>query len=482
MRVLLWPTFSYPGNAHADSLYLIARNLVLANPDVYWHVVAPQWETKQPADELDELANVKKWHVEMPVLYRAQEAVVDPNVVWRFGPQDGDLPVEAVISMSPQRLPNLVNAWTIRSTPTSEPVFVNWDLLVRNDRSGEITSDEVELMQLAMGAAVADLNVHESPIARKMSLDMCRKYLSPSMVSRVIASSMDVLQGVPVEKIRKIAERTEKRERFTVYYGGRLSTSKRFDDLATIVRQAYEFGRDIDFVVTTGSLEGSKFDRLKEEFPWMELHVGLPQEKAWEIMASCHTSICFSSHELFGMAFWEQMVAGLPVVMKAERWNEDLLPEEYPFAVNSALEAAAVIRGQYEKWEKGEWHDVLEVHGPYRMQVAETMDADKNLRVLGRYVMDLVRSRRHEAFDAYEKGKRSGLSDLIDVVVEGKETIEWTELITGIRERSRIGKGVIGNKLKWARSNAMLDLYRMMIWKGWEDTMNTVEPLFRRKS
>lgn len=477
MRVLLWPTYSYPGNVQADSLYLIARNLIRANPDMFWYLPVPAWAADDGLDDLDVMLNVEKYPIKMPVLYRAQEAVPDRDVIWRFAPQDGNSPVEAVISMSPQRMPNLVNAWSIRSIESAEPVFVNWDLLVRNDRSGEMTADEIELIQMAMGYAAADLNVFESPIARKMAIDMCRKYLAPARVKGVLDSSVDVWQGIPVNRVLNATE-GKKRDRFTVYYGGRLSESKRFEDLAEVVRRVFEYGRDIDFVITTGSIEGQKLEELKKELPFATFHVGLSQEDAWRVMGTCHTSLCFSSHELFGMAFWEQMVAGLPVVMKAADWNYDLLPEGYQWIAYSNNQAAALLIQQYEAWRQnlapGDVMRDLRV----AEHIRDRMDSEKNLRELGLMVQGAVSVRRHSAFDSYEKGGRSGLSDLVDVVVADRASISWAGLVDGVREASRIGKGVIGNKLKWARSNAMLDLYRLMLWKGWVDMMDEEDPIF----
>lgn len=459
----MWPTYSYAGNVGADSLYLIARNLLVEATDP-WTMVVPEWSGKVP--EGDVPRNVTKVARPMLPLYRTQEAVADPEVVWRFAPTDGPRPVEICVSMSPARTLALANAWRCRSTPTAEVVLVNWDLLVRDDKNGEIHADDEELVHQAAGCAAADLNVFESPVAKSMALDICRKYLSPSLVRKVIDSSVDVPQGIPVDRMLAATTGIWKRPRFSVYYGGRFSTSKRIEELAEVIDALYRFGRDVDFVVTTGSLDGAKREKFMSRFPEVELHVGLSQEAAWQVMASCHASVCFSTHELFGMAFWEQMAAGLAVVMKAASWNEKLLPPGYDLTVTSAVEAGAKLRALYDDWRARGDGGVTIPQGPARW-VQERYDSMTNMRLLLRVLTDAVTKEREYAFQQYATGARGGLVELAQEVLE--DGLLWTEYVKRLREKSRVGANVVGAKLKWARSNAMLDAYRIPLWLGWED-------------
>jgi len=425
-------------------------------------MVVPSWSGKVP--EGDVPGNVTKIARPMLPLYRTQEAIADPEVVWRFAPTDGARPVEVCVSMSPARTLSIANAWRCRSTPTAEVVLVNWDLLVRDDKNGEINADNEELVHQAAGCAAADLNVFESPVAKEMALDVCRKYLSPSMVRKVLDSSVSVPQGIPVSRLLDAIRGIEKRDRFAVYYGGRFSTSKRIEELSEVIDALYRFGREVDFVVTTGSLDGAKREKFVKRFPQVELHVGLSQEAAWQQMASCHASVCFSTHELFGMAFWEQLAAGLAVVMKAAKWNEKLMPPGYGLAVTSGLDAGVRLRDLYVRWKAGE-----EVGAPPQAVrwVQGQYDATTNMQQLLAILTDAVEKEREWAFQQYVGGARAGLTELAqEVLTEG---MRWEEYVKALREKSRVGANVVGAKLKWARSNAMLDAYRIPLWLGWED-------------
>ena len=478
MRVLVWPTYSFAGNVGADSLYLIARNLIRASAEgeCFWTLIVPDLPSV-PVDDLDARCDVTKVRMPMGVLYRMQEAVPDPEIVWKYAPQDGPRPVDVLVSMSPARTLNVANAWGMRSPATAMPVLVNWDLLVRDDGSGEMTTDEVELMQQAAGCWAADLNVFESPIARKMALSVARKHLSPSAVMKVVNSSLDVAQGIDVASLDEAIREVPRREKFTVYYGGRFSTSKRVNDLAEVIDAFYRYGRDVQFVVTTGSLDGNKRAKFEARFPQAELHVGLSQEDAWRVMASCHASICFSTHELFGMAFWEQMAAGLAVVMQAAKWNADLLPPEYPWVCRGPLEAGAMLREIHRSWEMGPW---TRETGSARW-VKTQYDSDMNCALIVGRLIDEADKRQTAAERAYDGGSRRELAALAtEVLQDAGDHVTLDDLVQGVRDKSRVGKNVVGSRLKWAKSNGMLDLVRVARWLGWQDDDREGVPAFTK--
>ncbi len=247
MRVLFWPMFTYPGNVNADSGYICVRNLVREIP-AHWHayVIMPTWEGKDVSDELDAMPNVTRVPMDMHTLFHAQEVVSDPSTFWRFSPQEGTIPVEAVVCSSPTKMVDLANAYAIRTDDHDRPLMVNWDLLARDDLMQNFRTNAQELMAVYAGVAMADRNVYGSPMMEWMTHRMTRKLLSPSLHREVIAKGETVFAGVPMSKIDHATAGVKKRDKFTVYYGGRFGSMKRVDDLAEVYDTAFRFGRDIE--------------------------------------------------------------------------------------------------------------------------------------------------------------------------------------------------------------------------------------------
>lgn len=472
-RILVWPTYSYPGNVGADSLYLIARNLIRSIPadeGVNWVLIVP--DTKSvPVDDLDDMPNVQKVARKIAPNYRIQEAVADPEVVWRYHGAIGEEPVDAVVSMSPARSVNLGNAWEQKASTVGKQIVATWDLLVRDDGSGEFTAETRELIQQAAGSLMSDVIYHESPVARNMTLDIARKHLSSSAVRQIMARSVDVPQGISAKRVLAVAERTPKREKFTIYYGGRFSGSKRLADIAELVDKFYAFGRDVQFVVTTGSLDGVKRNNFEAAYPQVELHVGKTQEEAWELMAGCHASICFSSHELFGMAFWEQMAAGLGVVMLAKEWNRELLPPNYPLVVQTTTEAAAQLRMLHTEWETSAtaFESQFGLHADPATWVRRHYDADVTLHEMARDLLSRIDGEQAKADDMFAGGKAAGLVEACRLALDGEDVLTLTDYWGRIRDNSRVGTNFLGKRMIWPKSNAYLDALRIARWMGYDD-------------
>ena len=484
MRVLLWPTYSYPGNVGADSLYLIARNLIRATPvgEINWILIVPDLKTV-PVDDLDERPDVQKAVVPFPANYRMQEATALPEIVWKYAGVDGTEPVDAVISMSPARTVNLANAWGQKATRTSRQVIATWDLLVRDDGAGEFTATRPELAHQATGSLVSDVIYHESPVARKMTLDVARRFLAPSGVKHINDVSIDIPQGISVEKVLNAGAGVKKREKFTVYYGGRFSGSKRIAEIAEIYDYFFKFGRDVEFVVTTGSLDRTKRENFEEAMPHAELHVGLSQEEAWAIMQSCHASICLSTHELFGMAYWEQMAAGLGVVMQAQSWNEELLPPDYNLIAQTPGQAAALLRQVHQVWDKEGPEAFDETYG-YKSHastwVRDNYDADVTLHRLALDLQSRVKAIEEPAIVEFLAGKLKPLHEVLTVVLEDVEEITFVDFWKAVRKTAAVKANFIGKRMRWGKSNAMLDGIRMARALGYEDCFINGEAALRK--
>jgi glycosyltransferase involved in cell wall biosynthesis len=472
MRILLWPTYSYPGNVGADSLYLIARNLIRASPvgEINWVLIVPTLKTV-PVDDLDSRPDVQKVAIDFPSNYRMQEATALPEVVWKYSGVDGTEPVDAVLSMSPARTVNLANAWAQKATRTSRQIVATWDLLVRDDGNGEFIATRPELAHQATGSLVSDVIYHESPVARKMTIDVARRFLSPSAVKHIMDVSVDIPQGIDVASVLKAGQGVQKREKFTVYYGGRFSSSKRINEIAEIYDKFFQFGRDANFVITTGSLDRTKREQFEALMPHAELHVGLPQQEAWAIMQSAHASICLSNHELFGMAYWEQMAAGLAVIMQAQSWNKELLPPDYDHVAHTPSEAAALLRQMYDVWDHSpvEFNATYGFDSPGAAWVREHYDSNLTLQSLIRDLHARVMDIETPSLDEFRGGKLKPLNDVLTEVLDGVEEITFEELWKQVRKTAAVKHNFIGKRMRWGKSNAMLDGIRMARALGYRD-------------
>ena len=465
MRVLAWPLYTYAGKPAADSGYICFRNLIRAVPEWDWQVVVPEWAHEKGLleDDLDDLPNVEKVPVDLPTLHRVQEVTPSPETVWRYAPQAGLNPVDAVITGSNQIAHALSNAWGIRMPESHRPVIVAWDLMTRDDQNRGWRADEVELLAHFTGAATADLNIYGSEMMRWMTQNMLRKQFSPAVIRDVMQNRSETLYaGVPTKRIAEVTKGIKKRDKFTVFYGGRMGSVKRVDELTEITDIAFSFGREMEMVVCTGSLGPFRRKGFEEKFPMVELHIGTNQEETWRLMAECHAGFMWSRHEMIGSMFIEEMAHGLPVIAHPHRWIEALLPEEYPYWANDAREAGAQLRLLYDAW-KADPDGYDKPMGEWSEYVRSRYDSDKAGEEFRKIVTARVEKQRGPLIK--EMREDDTIVTLTREVI--REGMTFPDLIEGIKSSAQ-KRSVIGNALQHARSNPMIKAYYAAQHLGWQ--------------
>ena len=283
-----------------------------------------------------------------------------------------------------------------------------------------------------------------------------------------------------VDRISEVTADVERRDEFTVFYGGRMGQVKRVDDLTEIADLTFQFGRDMRMVLCTGSLPQGKADAFRKQFPFVELHVGTSQEDAWRLMAECHATIMWSKHEMIGSMFIEEMAFGLPLIASPHRWLTSLLPEEYPFWAENAMQAGAHLRLLYDRW-KADPDDYDEQMRPYTALVREKYDAAVASQQFRRVVEDRVMPQIDSHMQAFRDGKRAALMTLCQEVTVDDTQIGFGELLGRVRDAATLGRTFVGAKIESARSNGSLDLHRAMLTLGWTD-VGLTEPVYRRNA
>jgi len=122
---------------------------------------------------------------------------------------------------------------------------------------------------------------------------MCREFLSPSALKRVIENSHVVYHGIHCDEIEEVGKRTPKAEKFTLLYSGRLTSNKQWKKVLLDYKKFFSFGRDLDLVVCA-PLGSTEVDRaLKILGTWGEVNLGLPRKDYLEKLVSSH--VCLSN-------------------------------------------------------------------------------------------------------------------------------------------------------------------------------------------
>ena len=264
-----------------------------------------------------------------------------------FGRRQGVYPIDAVLTDNAGAALMLMRGLSdIRRRGENEdlPIFVI-EGGVSLSRAPHRWEECVDAVTECVGYAVSHpifLTTREQEMARKqMAL-----HLSPSRVAGALRKSLVCPLPVQCEKIDEAVKGIERNKKFTVFFGGRLNDSKRFDLILESYEYLFKFGRPIDIVITTGNGSSSFVD--SKQYPHVKFHFNCARSDYWKEAAKTHLFVCASEEEGFSVGFFEQLYIGMIGMFQDFPWVRGCLPKNYPFIYRTNIERDAMLRKIYE--------------------------------------------------------------------------------------------------------------------------------------
>jgi glycosyltransferase involved in cell wall biosynthesis len=405
-----------------------------------------------------------------------QSSFVPTNFIELFNPVLGRYYVDGVITSRSGAAAIMSKLlWDKRVEEPEIPVIVIENKVSAIGGTHNVMCYE-DLILRASGYAVS-CNFFATERERKLALEMCREFLSPSALKRVIENSHVVYHGVNCDEIEGVGKRTPKAEKFTLLYSGRLTSNKQWKKVLLDYKKFFSFGRDLDLVVCA-PLGSTEVDRaLKILGTWGEVNLGLPRKEYLEKLVSSHVCLSNSLEEGGTVGFVEQLMSGAVVILPRRPWVEGLLGpmyKDYPFLYDGTTEEAyTVLKAVYEDYQSAR-----EKMEPIRRFIRENYD----IKVVTKRYFDIIeeyifeRKRR-----VLRKREPKGIRKLIDNILRimGKE-VNFLEFL----ERTKLysEKDVKGAEKNW-RSGfpSRWQMYQFLVKRGYRDNYLFENPILMRE-
>lgn len=472
MRVLVCAIFDAPRAEHymGDSCYLWTRFMVEAASKRGWHTT---WVVPDVCDPAP-LPGVKVVKFSFPEgVSRTnlfQHHLVMARIQQEFTGAAGERFVDAVICNDASLALMLKDYFGARRffehTPVLHwhgyPTIKDW-----SETNWVFQGDDLPLHNRAMGYALADF-VSCCPYCTGRIYELVNAYCHPALVKRFIETRSEVMMCADTEMLDSLP--AEKFERFSMYWGGRFTSTKGGEGSLQQYIRFVMAGREADIYIT--AIGGAK--RLDETLKHygakdlVKVFRGLPYDQAQTIMKRCHVSI-FNQLNPGAAAPYEQMYAGLVVMFKRHHYpEEDLMyPPGYPFLFNTDEEGATMLRWIHENYDKAVFElERVGVKQWVRDRTDKQIGADK--------ILELAASRIPES--SFGKSRYKWFQDLQDTALKALEALQapvpFPLLLDGI---DRLKGHAIVQRI-WGtgvKGIPPLSIYRAFIPPGWKDDCET---------
>jgi glycosyltransferase involved in cell wall biosynthesis len=308
---------------------------------------------------------------------------------------------------------------------------------------------------------------------KKLAEKLCKEYLSPAMIYNAMKNSHVIPLGIRCDEIDQYVLNRQADDKFTLFFGGRLTANKQWQKVLADYEKFFSFGRDLNLVVCA-PLGSTSLSKAEHWGTWGEINLGLPRKEYLEKLVSCHVSMSNSIEEGFTVGLVEQIYAGLVVLLPRRDWAEGLLggaAKSYPFFYDGSHEAAYVAL----KW-------VFENYDTARAQMEETrryirenydfsIVSRRTFDVIERYVLELQKRVKRTESEEFRK--------LIDRVIEisGKE-ISFERFMEKVKSYTT---GDVSGAERNYRSGfpSRWQIYQYLMQRGYRDNYQFPNPVLR---
>jgi glycosyltransferase involved in cell wall biosynthesis len=399
MRILWVNTYEYPSNLNADSSLVltvsIIENLCAVRDDLFFYVTVPKRKVHDRRFRwrpytLPQHPRIHWIEVPTATARALNEAQLSDEMFRAINPFNGDwCTYDAIICNNAGKALQM-KIWAELIGDVQPPVYL-WDYNTRSDKSIEVgggSSLDAAMGLNLVGYTKITKTFFFTPWAKKSLMQTARRWLSPSKILELSQKSLVVPTAVNTLQLDKHLSSTKYRKT-SLYFGGRFTGSKGAERVADIASKMFRSGKDIEIHITTPSKNTRKVLKVKEAYPELIFHFGLSQTEAWEVMSRCHIGVYGQSVCMMPAAPFEQMYAGLPVLIPRAK-SEGILPEGYPWSYKDDAEMFAKL-----KLLLGDFDRYSQEFEKYRQVVADVNSVQTTaLSVLAQIEQDVAKNKK----------------------------------------------------------------------------------------
>jgi hypothetical protein len=359
MRILVLPNLSRLTDVGYDSCFVVPWQWARYMPQHYFYISVPETVDTRGF----ELPNVKFLKCEKFVDYHTQQVMVDADLYFNFNQLNGVYPIDAI---STSRVPAAIilkRMFTSNNGSSSIPsVIFTSKAMAKGDTHDADSEIERKIRSMSYTECVSTFNTQrELDISRKA----CSQFLMASEMARFDANARVVSVGIPHDEIEQATNGVSKNKEFTVYYGGRLTSNKRWFDVLDMYDEFLKANADARAVLSTFYNIKPLEEHRRRLGDRLSVFQDLSRQQLFKLQAEAHASICMINKGNSAGIYLEQILAGQVVLFVDRPWSRSTFDGvKQPFFFSTAEEALALLR-----WVKNNYDEAQSKMKPIREHI-----------------------------------------------------------------------------------------------------------------
>lgn len=474
MRFGILPLIPTSKFVRTESDFLVYDDLIHSSEDGRHYFYYCLTESQKPFIELRNRGNVTFIYNREGTDFYQQMVSVPSNFVELFNPLVGQYHVDCVLTSRSGAAALMTRLLWDKRTPEPEIGVVIIEPKVIMPQSTHNAICPQDLLLRAAGYAVS-CNLFATDRERTLAERLCKEYLSPAMTLKAMENSHVVPLGIRCDEIDQYVSDGEKSDKFTLFFGGRLTANKQWQKVLADYEKFFSFGRDLDLIVCA-PLGATSLFKAEHWGTWGEINLGLPRKEYLSKLASCHVSMSNSLEEGFTVGVIEQIQAGLVVLLPKRDWAVSLLGEaarHYPFFYNGGHEEAyGMLKYVYENYDAAR-AQMEPVRQYIRRNYDFSMVSQRTFDVIENYVQNLRKR--------VKRAESKEFKVLVDrVLAISGEQVSFSAFMEKIKEYTT---GDVSGAERNYRSGfpSRWQIYQFLVNRGYADNYMFANPTLVRR-
>lgn len=467
MRILIIPNLTFR-RVYSESEFLMFRNFIRSvrrkRDDIFFYMLLPAvCRSEVDQNEIDGVHFV--FDDSNKVGYYNSICKV-PEGISQFDVLNGKYPVDAVLTSRPEAAPYIHRNLNLdpKLDMTRIPVFV--DESMAPDRRGEFVYPRDKMQKMRAFGYSFCKTFFDTEWEAERAKNISRKFLAPSEVQKVRENSEVVPCGVDVDRLKRIRENTEKHDKLTIVFSGRLNVIKGQEFVIEFMDKIFQLAFPVNIKIFTQNLDRGR--KLQKKYDGLDIQEGMNGDRFLRELAKCHLGFSASLVEGFSMGHVEMSYLLDGIIMPDRRWVDELLvgyDGEYPFIYNDVKEALSMVKSINENREEAK-----QKMAPIRQYIEDNLNCrDCFLRMYDSMKKDV------DAIEFDEPLEK--LKDLLDRMPGGECTLDS---VYDLLNKDATRDMNLGAQFYKFRRFYRFFVYKQMKQLGFKDKCDSYNPVFVR--
>ena len=474
MRVLVVPLCGMK-NLKEDSSALMWRAILenltkLADGKIWFYVMLPRgYEGYELFTDLSNVSLVLEERQRKG--YLVESDVVDyGTLIPLFNQKEGVYPIDVVLTSKIGAALNMARALRDLRYDSSIPIVLLEDRAWSRKETHQIVDEHEFMVRSAAYSFFKTLVL--TNLEKDEIVDVAQIYLSDSALKRLKENVIVKPLGVDVDEIDSLAKSTKKFEKFTCFWGGRMSAQKRPSFVVQQYSWMFESGRDVDVLITTPHpcippKMGDEIKELMKRFKGMRVEFGVSSRKFLECCAASHVWLSASLHEGYTVGHVQMACTGVPGIVPRRPWSEELFGKNYKlmYDAGSKVQAAGLLRWVYDNYDEAK---------SIGEEVAEKMKAANSEMVFADKLMSVLRAeaeKKNEEKLAVGESMRFTFEAVCDKLKDDFLLFDFMNVLKDF---------LIDKSLNQIDKPSLWDIRRWLLENGYEEVYKSEVPYFKK--